>query len=816
MRHVPRDDYYVTMWNFFKPFYDTPKKAKRAIRRYRDLGCNSGTMMSSMIDHEAYLKSLKPMGLTFGYKGIKTQGASPFKENNFPFYLMNILRPIYLDWNKGKPAFKKLYGKFSKTRDRKLFVRTPCVNDPKVIVAMDAYTRRMMEILRDEDMLDLCHYYDLRDEPSVTSFILASDYCFCEHCMAKLRAKLKVTYGGLRGVNRAWGTAFKKWDDVYPLTSQEMLERREAGDFNFASWADHRDFQNDSFRDVLLHGMAVIKEYDPDAMVGVCGTQCPSVFGGYDFSKLAPPMDFIEAYDFGCSLDILRSLRRDQSVPLMPTSFYAPDRASMLNVRLWTYLYQGGGNSGTIIWQSNALFDPKTEGVKPLKSTPNFGDMLAELRSGAPKLLQRSKEQSSPVAIHYSHASVNADFALSCPPRWRSVASWEDDKGAIYPTRDAWFAILEDLGLRPVFVSSQQIEAGELEKRKFKLLILPRSVAVSDAEAKAMKRFVRNGGVLAADSFPGRMDEHCRDREAGCLDNVFGVKRLEKDNYFCTLENVNWYRDWKGKDVGGRRRFDVGHVENLLKPKKGTVSMGRTEVADSPVGVVNTVGKGKTILFNATPMGYMAGRTKGLGSTMRDFFGSCVEMAKVKPELVVGKPGDAARPLPGLGIFPFRHGGNRYFGVAPDLNVSQDVLGEMQMDAGGGQGKVSVTFPVAGHIYDVRKGEYLGKGEQVDLHLGTFDAPLFAVMKTKAKSMALAFKGKKASAKLGVTGGKPSERVFRFDLLNKSGKRLLDAGANVVARNGKATWTPDKALPKKGKLVCRDVATGVSAHVRLM
>ena len=365
-----------------------------------------------------------------------------------------------------------------------------------------------------------------------------------------------------------------------------------------------------------------------------------------------------------------------------------------------------------------------------------------------------------------------------------------------------------------MFVSSQQIEAGELTKRKFKLLVLPRSVAISDKEAREMRKFVRAGGVLAADSFPGRMDEHCRDRKTGALDSLLGIKRLERDNYFCTLENVNWYRDWKGKAFGGRRRFDVGHVENLLRPLKGTVAMGRTEVADSPIGVVNQVGAGRTILFNATPLDYMQVRTRGAGRMMRDFFGSCVEMAKVKPELVVSEAGGEA-PLPGVRVFPFRHGANRYFGVAPDLNISQDVLGAMQMDAEGGRGKVTVTFPVAGHIYDVRKGEYLGKGSRAMVRLGTFDAPLFAVMKTKARAMKLSFDGAKASAKLSVTGGKPGERVFRFDLLTKSGKRLLDAGANVVARGGRATWTPDAKLPKRGKLVCRDVATGVSAEVTL-
>ncbi|MFO7898274.1 MAG: hypothetical protein R6V58_04350, partial [Planctomycetota bacterium] len=267
-------------------------------------------------------------------------------------------------------------------------------------------------------------------------------------------------------------------------------------------------------------------------------------------------------------------------------------------------------------------------------------------------------------------------------------------------------------------------------------------------------------------------------------------------------------------DFGGRKRFDAGHVENRIEPKRGTVQMGRTEVADSPIGVVHELGKGRTILFNATPIGYMASRSHGLGETMRSFFGQCVQMARVKPELVVSKPGDDT-PLPGLGIFPFRKGADRYYGIAPDLHISQDVLGAMQMDAEGGQGVVTVAFPKAGHIYDVRKGEYLGKGKQVNVQLGTFDAPLFAVMKTRAKSMALEFDGETATAKLEVSGGKPGERVFRFDLVDSRGNRLLDRGANVLTRRGGASWTPGGRLPKNGTVVCRDVATGVRAEVKL-
>ena len=55
----------------------------------------------------------------------------------------------------------------------------------------------------------------------------------------------------------------------------------------------------------------------------------------------------------------------------------------------------------------------------------------------------------------------------------------------------------------------------------------------------------------------------------------------------------------------------------------------------------------------------------------------------------------------------------------------------------------------------------------------------------------------------------PGEHVFRFDLYNAQGKRNFDGGANVVAENGSATWTPDGELPKGGQVVCRDVATGI-------
>ncbi len=63
--------------------------------------------------------------------------------------------------------------------------------------------------------------------------------------------------------------------------------------------------------------------------------------------------------------------------------------------------------------------------------------------------------------------------------------------------------------------------AGELAK--VKLLILPWSSAVSDAEARAIKEFVKRGGIVLADSYCGVRDDHGRSR--AMLDELFGIQQ---------------------------------------------------------------------------------------------------------------------------------------------------------------------------------------------------------------------------------------------------------------------------------------------------
>jgi hypothetical protein len=447
-----------------------------------------------------------------------------------------------------------------------------------------------------------------------------------------------------------------------------------------------------------------------------------------------------------------------------------------------------------------------------------LGEHFAELRSGVPRLLQLADEKSSPVAVHYSHASINADFITAVPARWRSVAAAEAERFPAAQCRNAWWKLLEDRGLRPLFVSGEQIAAGDLLKRGFRVLVLPRSIALSDAEAAGMRAFVEAGGTLIADGFVGRMDEHCRERDVGVLDEFLGIRRLDGDNYHSSSQRASLDLDAEPGKLPrwgqGANRAECAMVEERIEALPEARVCGCTEYSDTPLGIVREHGKGRTVLFNCAPLEHLRARSgASAGAAYQKFFGEAFARAGLEAELGMRRAGGGA--LSGWQVFPFEHGEARYFGVAPDMGVTQDVLGAIQVEGHDRAGvRVEIAFPLAGHIYEMRSGAYLGEGKRAEFGLEPTDAPIFAVLPYKVGGLELKLSGDKAAAEL-EAAGEVGEHVFRFEVAKGDGTPLLDRGANVVAPNGKGEWVPGGELPPGGKLTCRDVASGVSAEVAL-
>lgn len=77
---------------------------------------------------------------------------------------------------------------------------------------------------------------------STTYYVTPFDYDFGPEALAVFRKWLEKQYGTLAALNRQWDTSFASWDAVMPLTAFEVKGRG-----NYAPWADHRAFMDDSF-----------------------------------------------------------------------------------------------------------------------------------------------------------------------------------------------------------------------------------------------------------------------------------------------------------------------------------------------------------------------------------------------------------------------------------------------------------------------------------------------------------------------------------------------------------------------------------------
>src|SRR6185503_50919 len=157
----------------------------------------------------------------------------------------------------------------------------------------------------------------------------AWDFCFDPRTLADMREWLKEQYKTLDALNAEWETSFKTWDEVTPLTTDEMMKK---GGDNLSPWADHRTFMEKIFADAVKWGADATWKADPKAYVGLVGCQMPSAFGGYDYWRLSQVMNAIEPYNIGNNREIWRSFSPHS--PALTTSF------GFSNQEVWRLWYQ--------------------------------------------------------------------------------------------------------------------------------------------------------------------------------------------------------------------------------------------------------------------------------------------------------------------------------------------------------------------------------------------------------------------------------------------------------------------------------------------
>lgn len=370
--------------------------------------------------------------------------------------------------------------------------RVPCLSDPGYIAKEQEKLKKSVGAMSVFGAAG----YSLGDENdlSLNNF----EICFSPSCKAAFREYMKSVYGSLDALNKEWDTAFASWAEVEPMPLPEAKEKKQP-----ACWVDFRMSMENVFLNIHKTGAATVKSVDPAALVGFDGGFNITSFTGYDWWKLSRIMEVWGVYPDHLQSEILRSFHLPEArtgrwyggyyniTRFVEYARWEPwyDLFHEMN-NVWWFNLIGGDSGGC---QAEDTFNPAT--MKPFPILKAASDETMAIKSGIGKLLMGCRRDSGGIAILYSQASLHA-------------ATYHGMRHNPCDSQLDFIKALEDLSCQYRFVSYEQLKDGVLEKEKYRFLILPCAVALSNGERERIKAFVAVGGKVMADDKAGVYDEH--------------------------------------------------------------------------------------------------------------------------------------------------------------------------------------------------------------------------------------------------------------------------------------------------------------------
>ncbi len=704
---------------------------------------------------------------------------------------------------------KELY---QRTGDKMFLRRTPSFNDPAFMHALSDIVRAAARNKARYNM----DYYFVGDEGSLTSYGDAVDFDWSPGTLADFRAWLREEYSTLPTLNKEWRTDFKDWDDVVPYTTEEA---RKSG--NFAPWADHRTFMEitlarayQTMRDAVIQG-------DRDGQIAVSGTQATNAYDGADWSRLDRVIDDFLSYDGGNQWDMHRSFAKPDAMIGFWTG-YGSHGLAVQNA-IWTAAIHNVLHPN-VFWMYSFL-DPD---MTYSQSARDMGAAFKSLKfEGVGKLLMESTRQQDGIAIHYSMPSVHGATILGYHQR-----SSDDDDEAPQQTalsfpanRDGWVRTIKDLGFQFDFVSSEELEKGALASGKYKVLILPLSVALSPAEEKNIEDFAKAGGVVIADAAAGIMDNHCAWQQTGSLNELFGIttatsgKRALKigtGKVLVTNEGARW--GLKPKDLSG-----LATVEPDIRAVGG---LALTRVGDTDAVIVRQIGKGWAIYLNTLFDNYPKQRAEKFGgANYRALVDSLLGRSGVRPAVEV-LSADGKR-LTQAQVVRHRFADAEILTVVKDNVAVAGIVGRdgvtIYNDADLGQvarQEIIIKLPRKLYVTDVRSGKRLGYTDIVHSSVLVGDA---AVLAFSSDENTLTMRGPFES-RLGehpafmLTSSNGRRRLVRIHVFAPDGSMLPTYADNLLSDSNTSTFILPSALndsPGTYSVRATDVVTGVTAEAKI-
>ncbi len=640
------------------------------------------------------------------------------KENGYFYYVDHAAGKGDLHLHRGEwDDFARAY-----RQDRKRPVRPRSIWDPAVRARLKQRLRENITRARTGGVLA----YAFDDEISLTSFTTPADVDWSPEGLTRFRAWLRAEYATLEQLNARWGTRFARWEEVEPEGVDDLLHfhRQPFDRWNLAPWLDHRRFMDGAWADLLAELTREANALDPSTPAGFVGGQAPAAYGGFDYARLTEAVQWMEAYDIGGTNEILRSFW-GSSRPRVQT-YFLTEKPAQDKWFLWYYLVHG--NRGVICWPDTPK-GPWFQNGQARESVRALADTFREVQGPLSEIFPGAIFEHDGIALYYSQPSIAVSWFMDIEPHGRTwvnrSSSMNNDNATDILNRWAWMKLLEDAGFQYDFVSYRDVERrGAAALGAYRVLILPRTLALSDKEAAALRAWVAGGGTLIADYLPGVFDEHGKARPRGALDAVFGVTRDAGqgvlDGKTVAEVNAELYQKPLPARLAhvGTLRDREGAVlyERMLRPTGGASAQDTAQ--GSATGISNTFGKGRTFYANWTPLPYLfvrateEGRKQRTRITRQLAWRSGQRTHPLEPRVRVVAQG---KELPLAERLFWKKGGRRY------LCVVLNPLRTAKIDAAGGvddlpaEGALTITLefndPIIG-VKNERTNSPLGDGSR--------------------------------------------------------------------------------------------------------
>lgn len=647
--------------------------------------------------------------------------------------------------------------KFLETGDKRYLARDPELAD-------DAWLEKLRGILREgmekyKPFRPLAWY--LADESSLTAYGDPLDLSWSDVALKKFREWLKTRYPSLSLLNAEWETKFASWDEVVPFTTAEAQAKG-----NYAGWMDHRTFMEEVFANALQVAAETVKQEDPGSRPSISGTQVPGPSNAVNWYRLDQIVDYLQPYSGGDQDELHRTMRPG----LILTGFTGyQDHGKVLRHQLWHRLFHGH-TGASLFWHYTAL----NADLTLTEQGRDLGETINEFRNeGLSLLLRGAERENCGIAVHYSLLSVRGQWITDgriAPHEVSNGNSTSPHLKRFHQNRSAWLQALDDAGYQYDLLTTEQIDLGKLAN--YRVLILPDSIALSDSEVDAIRKFVEGGGLLLSDVETGLMNGHARWQAAGRLDDVLGVQRLQlrpaaDDSPVAKLRVAL---------STGPAEFEVHPADASLRNTTGQPGAAAGLASGGAGGTLllidNRFGSGRSITLNFWMSDYERQRKSGAQAGRLALLRDYLLLAGVRPVADVRKA--SGDPISCSEVVAYRKGAAKYLAILPEPDCA---------DAG----MVTLNLPSPAYVYDLRAHRLMGRVGRVNGRLIPGEPLLYGILPAPLGRLSVSLAGaSRASAQ--VKAGD----IARFSI--RLNARNIMAGSPRQPANAPPEPTPESAI----------------------